>query len=50
MLRNYLLFLLIASVLGAECHGKPGSRVINLNPTWKGEPRLLKTHPHGKLY
>jgi isopenicillin-N N-acyltransferase-like protein len=43
-------FALIAFVLSAECHGQPGARVINHNPTWTGQPRLLKIHPHGKLF
>lgn len=50
MLKNFLMFILVATALAAECHGQPGSRVINHNPTWKGEPRLLKVHSHGKLY
>jgi hypothetical protein len=50
MLKNFLMVILVATALAAECHGQPGSRVINHNPTWKGEPRLLKVHPHGKLF
>jgi hypothetical protein len=53
---NYMIMrflfglMLIGCVLAAECHGQPGARAINHNPTWSGEPRLLKTHKYGKLF
>lgn len=45
-----LLLTVIGLSLSAECHGSPGDPAINLNPIWRGEPQLVKTHKYGKLF
>jgi hypothetical protein len=41
---------IIVIALSAECHHDPGPHSTNLNPIWKGEPKFIKSHSHGKLY
>ena len=46
-----LLFCLIFELgTTAMCHGKPGQKFVNKEPVWKGQPRLLRSHTHGKLF
>lgn len=41
---------LLQSGLSAYCNGKPGPYYVNNELIWKEQPRLVKTHKHGKLY
>lgn len=49
-LKCMIILALISLILAAECHHQPGTRSINLNPIWRGEPQLIKVHKYGKLY
>jgi hypothetical protein len=50
IIKCFIFFIIFCHVIAAECHGKPGARVINSNPTWKGEHKLIKMHKYGKLF
>lgn len=45
-----VLSILVYTSLTAYCHGKPGDYLVNNEPVWKGEPKLIRTHEYGKLY
>ena len=45
-----LLSLLFNFASAAFCHGKPGEKFVNNEPVWRDQPRLLRTHSHGKLF
>lgn len=45
-----LLAVFLVSASAAYCHGKPDKKLINEEPIWSAQPRLLKKHQYGQLY
>jgi isopenicillin-N N-acyltransferase-like protein len=49
-IRTLILLMLVLGIENAFCHGKPQSYYVNNETIWTGQPKLLRSHPHGKLY